>query len=140
MTSSVLCSTTWALGSVGECRAGYRRNLEHRTNPCSAKEHIMSTSQINPMPPEDPEGSAGTEPWSEPGPGPEPEPDTGPGGDPDLATPDIRTRPGDDSPLVEPAPDPGLQDPSSADEQLPDPDAQAGPDQPGRASYEGGRG
>jgi hypothetical protein len=115
----------------------------------STKEQAMSTSQINPMPPEDPEGSAGTEPWAEPGigpstgpehgdpdtsPGTEPgtdpdtDPDTGPGSDPDRATPDIGIRPDDDSPLTVPTPDPGLQNPSfepgsPADQQLPDENA-----------------
>ncbi|HEU4946768.1 MAG TPA: hypothetical protein VFT31_06425 [Kribbella sp.] len=45
----------------------------------------MSTTPINPMPFD----------------GPERDPDTDAENDPDLATPDVTTRPDDDSPLIE---------------------------------------
>jgi len=63
----------------------------------------MSTSQINPIPPEEPEDGAGQ--------------------DPDLATPDVTTRPDDDSPLTEHTPEPAdptepAPDPTEPDDQL----------------------
>jgi hypothetical protein len=64
----------------------------------------MSTSPINPMP-------FG---------GPERDPDS----DPDLETPDVRTRPSDDSPLTESADPPPTAPEEEPDDQLPrDPDA-----------------
>jgi hypothetical protein len=71
----------------------------------------MSTSQINPMPP-DPD----RDPTPEPDQDPTLDPDRDPTQDPDTATPDIGIRPGDDSPLTEPAPP--LRD-ENPDEQLP---------------------